>query len=227
MKAANSCKQKDAASLGALAYAYQQGDKSILGFAPNADQLEFVAGALERPHAFFDWIVTQSKDDNSKAIIHAARKYLAVATWQWDKACILAGALLSVMADLPHVETAEPFKGPFPFWVALDKHTPQGKEVLRRIGIERKIPYRQLIWSSFYFESGQVNKLLPSPWWEAEKEWRLRRAGLTVNKSEELWFTVRDSVQNALVEEAARLKDKLGKPPISKPQEPIQKNIFE
>ncbi|MGA7160959.1 MAG: hypothetical protein WBZ48_08145 [Bacteroidota bacterium] len=204
--ASRSVKQKDAASLGALAYAYQEGDASMMDCVPDSQMVKIVSGALKRPVAFFEWIIPQCKNEHSLAIIHAAQKYLPVATWQWDKGCILAGALLSTMSNLPIVEQAETPEERFPFWVALDKHTPQGKLVLKEIATQQNISHRQLIWASFYFESARVNYLVPSPWWEAEKAWRFRRAGISVEFAEGLWARVSPFVRDHLKDESAMLQ---------------------
>jgi hypothetical protein len=53
----NAAKQKDAAGLGALAYAYREGDASMTDCVPNRRILGIVSEALRRPGAFFDWVV--------------------------------------------------------------------------------------------------------------------------------------------------------------------------
>jgi hypothetical protein len=94
----------------------------------------------------------------------------------------------------------------FPYWVALDKHTPEGKESLRRIGIKYGLAYRQLIWAGFYCESTTVNALEPSPWFEVERVWRLRKAGLTLNSAMELWIRVRPILRAELSASAECLR---------------------
>src|SRR5262249_36744741 len=97
-------------------------------------------------------------------------------------------------------------EGAFPYWVALDKHTPQGKEILQEIAREHSISYRHLIWSGFYFESAKVNALGESPWWNAEKRWRLTRAGLASEAAEQLWERVRGVIAERLQPEAEELR---------------------
>jgi len=206
LSVSRAAKQKDAAGLGALAYAYQEGERSMLDCAPDPQLLKLVSEALRRPAPFFDWVSRQSKAEQSNNVIRAAQKYLAAATWNWDKACILAGALLSTKGDMPVLEPAQVTKGKFPYWVALDKHTPQGKLVLKEVAVQMNSSYRQLIWASFYCESARVNRLVSSPWWEAEKTWRLRRAGLTVGSAEALWSRAHSSVRERLMSEAAHLR---------------------
>lgn len=203
---AKAAKQKDAAGLGALAYAYREGDHSMLDCIPDKHILRMVSEALQRPAAFFEWVLGQSRSEQSENVIRAAQQYLPAATWQWDKASILAGALLSTIGDMPMIEPADTPSEEFPHWVALDKHTPQGKIALREIANQVNTSYRGLIWASFYCESTRVNSLLLSPWWDAEKTWRLRRAGLSLESAEKLWARTRFLVRQRLEAEAVSLK---------------------
>jgi len=209
LRTTRSAKQKDAAGLGALAYAYQEGDRSMLEDVPDEQTLKTVARALDRPKEFFDWVREESKSPQRTDVILAAQQYLPAATWQWDKACILGGALLATLSDIPAVELLDQFEGEFPYWVALDKHTAEGKVALKDVAREIKAPYRQLIWASFYCESTRVNKLLSSPWFDAEKAWRLRRTGLSLESAEELWSRARPLIQERLEEEALTLKNSI------------------
>jgi hypothetical protein len=206
---AEASKQKDAAGLGALAHAYQEGDKSMLGTVPDERALKIVAEALTRPHDFFGWVLGQSQSQQSKSIIRAAERYLAVATWQWDKACILAGALLATVSEIPSIHSANTpnLEKEFPYWTALDKHTDEGKAALREVAKLLRIAYRQLIWVSFYCESAAANKLLPSPWFEAERAWRFERAGLSLESATELWFRARPLVRKRLEAQARALRE--------------------
>jgi hypothetical protein len=200
-------KQKDAAGLGALAHAYQEGDQSMLDCVPDRYVLRIVSAALQRPKGFFQWVLGRSKTQRAADVIWSAQRYLSAATWQWDKACILAGALLATIGDVPtSLECADMPQGEFPYWVALDKHTPQGKVALSEVAKEVNTSYRRLIWASFYCEGARVNNLLPSPWWDAEKTWRLRRAGLSLSAAEDLWSRSRPLVHERLAEAATSLR---------------------
>jgi hypothetical protein len=165
-----------------------------------------VSEALRRPSAFFEWAQAGCKSPAAQQIVDAARRYLAAATWGWDKACIIAGAFLATTVGVPESRKSSSGGGPFPYWVALDKHTPQGKEVFQEIARERSIPYRHLIWSSFYFESAKVNALAESPWWNAERAWRLTRAGLTTDAAEHLWEGLCAVIAERLRPEAEKLR---------------------
>jgi len=205
-------KQKDAAGLGALSYAYHEGDQSMLDIVPEQRSLRIVAEALKRPQPFFEWAKSECKTERQISVVEAAQRYLPAATWEWDKTCILAGAFLATMGEIPEPKSGETSASEFPFWVALDKHTPQGKPVLSDVAGKLRVSYRQVMWASFYFESAMVNGLCESAWWEAEKQWRLRRAGLSVEEGAALWSRARHLVREQLVAEASRLRETLASP---------------
>jgi len=48
--------------------------------------------------------------------------------------------------------------------------------------------------------------LLPSPWFEAERTWRLRRAGLSLGAAEELWARAKPILERRLETEASLLR---------------------
>ena len=206
LRVASAEKQKDAAGLGTLAYAFSEGDQTILDVVPDRWALRTVSEALRRPLAFFEWAQGNCTSPTALQIVDAARRYLAAATWGWDKACIIAGAFLATTVGVPESRKASNTEGAFPYWVALDKHTPQGKEILHEIARERSISYRHLIWSSFYFESAKVNALGESPWWKAERAWRLTRAGLTAEAAEQLWEGLHAVIAERLRPEAEELR---------------------
>jgi hypothetical protein len=206
LNVAGCAKQKDAAGIGALAYAYKEGDHSMADYVPDEWTLRIVAEALKRPAEFFDWAARECLSERGLRIIKSARQYLAAATWEWDKACILAGALLAAIYEVPIAEPAKTQEDEFPYWVALDKHTPQGKAALHHVALQLKVSYRQLIWVSFYCESATVNALRPSPWFEAEKYWRLRKSGLSISLANDLWLYARDYVRERLFTETTLLK---------------------
>lgn len=206
LRVTRSTKQKDAAGLGALSFAFHEGEQSMLDLVPSTRALRILSEALDRPNAYFDWAISQCSSEDCRQIVTAARKYLPAATWGWDKATILAAAFLATSHHIPPVKSAHPSTSMFPYWVALDKHTPQGKEALRRIADANKVGYRQLIWAGFYCESSVVNVLEPSDWFEAEKSWRLRKAGLNWEEAMELWNYLRPAIFEELSSSAESLR---------------------
>ncbi len=206
MEVARTVKQKDAAGLGALAFAFHEGDLSTLSAVRDERALRIVSAALDRPDEFLEWADSHAESEPAKSVVSSARRYLAAATWGWDKACILAGAFLAANDGVPECGPGPVFALDFPFWAALDKHTPEGKSALQQLGFEVRVPYRQLIWAGFYFESAAVNSLLNSPWWTAEMTWRLGKAGLSVESACALWDRVGPRLRERIAPHADALR---------------------
>jgi len=222
LSAARSAKQKDAAGLGALAFAFHEGDKSMEDVVPSRRDLRIVSEAVSRPAEFFGWATTQCRSECEASVVRVAREYLPAATWGWDKATILAGAFLAVSAGLPPLPPGELMGTDFPYWVALDKHTPEGKEALHQVGVSQGERYRQLIWASFYCESAVVNRLCPSVWFAAEREWRLRKAGLTLDAAAQLWSRVGPALQAHLGPMADELRKRVEGGPMGQDEFPLE-----
>ena len=214
---ATAIKQKDAAGLGALADAYYQSkqvlkeDKSIFKFVPDKSIFNTLVDGLNDPAEFFQSLHKSSKSDNSIAIIKVAEQFYPLAHKSWDKAIIMAGALLSTVTDIPPVRKAENPEGDFEYWAGIDKHTPQGADALRDVAKTLNINITQLKWVSFYFESARCNEMEKSPWFEAEMKWKLCQQQLSFEAAEEIWLKARDLVSERLAKVAVILQMKLSK----------------
>lgn len=203
-----SVKNKDAAGLGALAWAYHEGDRSMVDLVPDPWALRVVGEGIARPKDYLGWAGAQAAPGDATRVVEAAGRYLAAATWGWDKACILAGAFLAAKCPTPiaRPEVTRAPDGSFPLWVALDKHTPDGKRALRILASDLGVSYRRLIWSGFYYESAVVNAMMPSPWFAAERRWRLRKTGLTEEAAARLWERARQRLPDQLSSAVADLQ---------------------
>jgi hypothetical protein len=206
LRVSRATKQKDAAGLGALAFALHEGDESMLDLVPSDEALQLVAAGLDQPAEHFKWTLARCSSAAGQAVIEAAKRYLPSATWGWDKATILAAAYLAGSGEVPDPKPAGPSVRAFPYWVALDKHTPEGKDALRKVAATWHLSYRQLIWAGFYFESALVNASEPSQWFQIEQCWRLRKAGLDSKSAEDLWRRVRPLLSAQLSSEGERLR---------------------
>jgi hypothetical protein len=207
LAAARSVKQKDAAGLGALAHAYREGDVSMLPFVPNPRGLKIVAESLARPQEFFAWARAEAQSEAALGVVAKAQNYLAAATWEWDKACILAGAYLAIDTHFPVLPSERvASEAEFPYWAALDKHTDEGKVAIKEVAKQIKTSYRHLLWVSFYYESATVNELSPSPWFDAERSWRLGRVGLSSDEATDLWSRAKPALRSRLEPEADALR---------------------
>jgi hypothetical protein len=204
-KVATTIKNKDAAGLGTLAHALSEGDKTVFSDDEDDLHIKIVSEAIQRPSDFFAWLNSRCETTLHSQLVQVARRYLSSATWPWDKAFILAGSYLGVIKGIPSAEHIKPTIGDFPYWVALDKHTPQGKDALRRVAKEIGCQYRQLIWTSFYLESAQANAQSPSIWWDREIQWRFGKAKLTVAEARHLWDAAKPRLTSMLSDESAKL----------------------
>lgn len=206
-KVAESKKNKDAAGLGSLAYEYSSGNESAATDSPDCLAVRIVASGLERPDAFFNWMESKSLNLEQKKVIASARLLFKQASWQWDKAFCIAASYLA-MSSLPIVEpSASNFESSFPTWVAIDKHTPEGRAAIQRAGAKLKIPPKQLSWISFYLESAKVNYLVDSPWWDAERKWRFSQLGISESYAFGVWHEASEVIKEELHLQTLRIND--------------------
>jgi hypothetical protein len=204
-RVARAVKVKDAAGLSSLAYALVNGDASVLVGSRDDAHVTRLAEAISRPGDFWDWAIRQASGDRERSVIESAHLAHRRGGWPWDQACIQAAAYLVVAEGL---STAGVAKSGIecPLWVALDKHTPQGKVVLREVAKREGFPWRELLWTSFYFEGARTNEATDSIWWSREVEWRMGRVGLDQEAGRRLWGRARPFVAEALRAEAESLR---------------------
>ncbi len=207
VRVAAAVKVKDATGLGSLAYALTKGKESVLAYEWAARHVERVAAAIREPSASWSWARERAADERGRAVVEAARQAYRRGGWPWDQAFMLAAACLAVSEDAPAAQRAAPVRAEFPFWVALDRHTPRGKLVLREVARREGFNLSQLRWTSFYFEGARTNEAVPSAWWDAEVEWRLRQVGLDPVSGREFWDRAGPAVEAALAGEAAALRE--------------------
>lgn len=203
---AESTKFKDAAGLGTLAYIASEGDDSVFDGTEEDRLIRIVAEGIKRPSDYWNWVIEEGRSKGLSWQIQKMRSFVPWATWPWDKAFILATALLTNNRVEHRSEAIEKVGGDFPYWVAIDKHTDEGKIALKAVAKRVGCPYRRLNWVSYYCESAVVNDLNGSLWWEREKRWRLGRVGLTPNEADELWQSARAHFYDAVSSDAEKLK---------------------
>jgi hypothetical protein len=191
-------KVKDAAGLGTLAYALSKDDETVFEGCPEDRDIRIVLNAIQRPKDFWPWVLKQALADVQRALVDAAYKAFKGGGWPWDRAFMQAAAYLAITQGVPVVPRGETTSGAFPYWVALDKHTPAGKTALREVAKRLKLPARQVMWVSFYCESALANHRSPSYWWERETRWRLKQVGLTPEAAQTLWQTLQPLVAELL-----------------------------
>lgn len=203
IKAARSIKNRDAAGLGYLAYKLYEGDTSMLSGTQDDRHIKIVANAIRRPDDFWNWLQQNQTEIKGRPVCDNAIKFKNIGR-PIDRAVISAAAYLSIY-NLPVVTAADSPVGtekPFPFWVALDMHTPQGKRVLKDVARDLHINLRQLEWSLFYFEGSVANDSTPSPWWERNCHWQFQKLALPQEEAHLLWGPAKPQVIEALAEDS-------------------------
>ena len=208
---ARSVKFKDAAGLGSLGYALSEGDTSVLSGSDEDNYIRHIGDAIKDAKKYWKWVSSICSNDREAILIERAEKVYRKGGWPWDKAFIQAAAYLAVNDGIPKPQMVDKSnrEEKFPFWAALDKHTPQGKTALREVANQTRIPWRQLNWVSFYFESAIVNNLAPSRWWEKEREWRLGKAGLSVYEAKSVWAKAKPLFIELLKHESGHLEQRI------------------
>ncbi len=203
-----STKIRDATGLGYLAYYLAQNDRSVLRDGPEDRTIRVVARALVHPDRFRRWVQQQSLPHGAREMVDHALRFLRAGR-PLDCAIVTAAAWLACDGPMPTVTAAPEPDGPFPYWVALDRHTPEGRRALRDIARDLHVPLPQLEWCGFYFEGSATNASQPSPWWQRYSRWCFERVGLDPAEAHLLWAPVRPQLEAALTEEARDLHREL------------------
>ena len=208
IKVTLSTKYRDASGLGYLAFALIEGDQSVLNGTADDKHVKIIANAIQRPDDFWQWIAAHKKSEQQTAVIENAIRFKREGLPQ-DKAIIQSAAYLALTEQIPPRKQLQPADQAFPYWVALDKHTPEGKRVMRDIARDLHIPLPQLEWTCFYFEGSKANGEIPSRWWNRHSEWHFRKIGLSAEEAHLLWEPAKPQVLEALAEESRRLQNEL------------------
>ncbi len=203
-----SVKQKDAAGLGAMAYELSKGDTTVIS-DPIADHsIQIISEAIKRPNEFWLWVENESSVDQ-KRLIEKAHSAFKHGGWPWDRAFMQAAALLAVTNGIPIVTNSYKFEQreiEFPFWIAIDKHTREGKEIIKLAAEKTGQNARIISWLFFYFASSVENEMAPSYWWKRENEWRLHKLGFSLSEAENAWRKIYPIIQDLLREKEENLK---------------------
>jgi hypothetical protein len=208
IKVAGTAKCRDAAGLGYLAHALFEGDTSVLDGSPEDRDLKLVAGSIKRPDDFWQWIAEQEKSDRQAALIRNARRFKNEGLAR-DRAVARAAAHLVLSSPCPPITAVAPPEQVFPFWIAFDRHTIEGKLALRDVARDLHIPLPQLEWSCFYFEGAKTNAQIDSQWWERYCRWLFKKVGLPAEEAHLLWEPARPQVVEALARESRQLQNEL------------------
>ena len=208
IRVARAAKARDATGLGYLAYAFSEGDDTVLTGTADDKAIKIVASAIRRPDDFWQWISWQKTSDTGKILIDNAARFKK-AGLPHDKAVIQAAAYLTATGPLPPVTESQPLEPKFPYWVVFDNHTSEGQRVLRDIARDLHISLPQLEWTYFYFEGARTNRENHSTWWDRHSQWHFKKIGLAPNEAHLLWDPAKVQVKEALAQESRQLKNEL------------------
>jgi hypothetical protein len=203
-------KNKDAAGLGSLAYELSQGDRSVLKGESTDSVIINVANGLTNPKEFWKFPNLPAMLTEEQNIILKKSYYgFKQASWTWDKAFAISTAVLSLNSQLPLINNVIIHENKLPIWVAFDKHTTVGKNILSSVARSKGLDVELVYWMSFYFESAMLNEYQESYWWQREMNWRLMKFGLDISQAEDIWNKIRPDVSNFLKEEGEKLENDL------------------
>jgi hypothetical protein len=201
-------KVRDATGLGFLAYALSREDSTVMNQTADDRALKLVAKAIRNPAEFWEWASAQGIDSQRQTVVGLARRY-AEGGRPHDQAVVQAAAYLAVSAPLLEPEPAPPADTPFPYWVVFDRHTSEGKRVLRDVARDLHIPLPQLEWCFYYYEGAVANAEAPSPWWRRYCQWHFERIDLREQEAHLLWEPARAQIVDALAEDSHRLQTEI------------------
>jgi len=197
IKVTRSAKSRDAAGLGYLASALIEGDTAVLTGSSDDKHVKIIADAIKRPDDFWQWIAARKKSDEQVALVENAMRFKHAGLPR-DKAVIQAAAYLATIEKIPSRHQQPPPDQAFPYWIAFDKHTPEGKLALRDVARDLHIPPPQLEWTFFYFEGAKTNGEIPSKWWDRNCRRLFKKVGLPIEEAHLLWEPAKPQMIEAL-----------------------------
>ncbi len=199
IKTARSVKNQDAAGLGAMAYAASKGE--LVPEQLSQDRaIRIVSSSIQRPDDFWAWFDAESQTRPSPRLWSPGR-----GATLFDRAIIQAAAYLAVTTEPPELSTSDSIDDRFPYWIAFDHHTREGRRGLADISRDLNIPLAQLRWILFYFEGARTQKRITSVWWDRYCRWQFEKVGCIPEQAHLIWQTARPQLIAALTEEARRL----------------------
>jgi hypothetical protein len=205
IKASLTVKTQDAMGLGYLAYALCRGDRSVLDGGAGDRPIKIIAKAIQKPQRFWEWIQGTAKTALQRQFITNAMHYKNAGRPR-EQAVLRAAAYLAVEAEtLPVTNGIAPSQNPFPYWVAFDGHTSQGRRAIRDVARDLYMPPTQLEWAMFYFEGAQTNACMPSKWWQRSTQWHFQKTGLAADEAHLLWTPAKPQVMAALADDSRQL----------------------
>ena len=197
IKVTRATKSREAAGLGYLANALVDGDATVLNGTPDDKHVKIIANAIKRPDDFWQWIAASKIPDKKMVLVENAKRFKDEGLPR-DRAVILAAAYLAMIGEIPSGKQLPPADQAFPYWVAFDKHTTEGKLAMRDVARDLHIAPPQLEWTCFYFEGAKTNGEIPSKWWNRNCDRHFKKIGLPVEEAHLIWEPAKPQVIEAL-----------------------------
>lgn len=210
-------KNKNAFALGTLARQIVRGN-----YKPDnnvSDEQKGIIGglseAIKSPKKFWSWVTEQEEYEANKFSVEAAKSALPKASFEGDKDMIYAAAYLMLAEPIPQVNVISPTnKSNFEYWIAFDKHTSIGKDILEEASKQVGILPARGERLAFYIEGAKCNKIVNSPYWDILLKWQIERMGMSFSEAEDYWNTMKPIIINSLGDQVNKLKSRLANPPI-------------
>lgn len=140
------------------------------------DEIVYLSKVLKDPEKFWEEIKDFSGYDGERVRIESAQKALPKAKFPDDKAMMYAAARLAIKEKVPEVETIQPITTPnFPYWVAFDKHTEDGKWILQLVAERLNMNAHAVGRMTFYFAGVVCNNVTNSPFYDLLVQWRYKQ----------------------------------------------------
>lgn len=211
-KITSTVKNKNAWGLSKLAVKFNQGSYKLDPTVPddvNAGII-FISKVLKNPDGFWVELGGFVGYDAQEFRVHAAKKALSRAKFPDDKAIIYAAAYLAVAETVPEVQATQPIHNPnFPYWIAFDKHTADGKLILRMVADKLSLTIHDVMRLTFYKAGVICNQVNNSPYFDMLLKWRDKQMETVLPR----WNEVEQEIIRLTKGEAEQLKERISNPP--------------
>lgn len=196
-KITRSVKNKNVAGLAALVSDYRKGNYGVLdGLVDDEiENIKSISNAIDTPKQFWTFIRNLPGYQGNYNRIESAVKATAKATFEHDKLLMFAASCLTAENQIPDTLFTQPNNDSnFPYWIAFDKHTTRGKEILIEASNKINLDSRFGMKLAFYFEGSICNQIVDSPYWTCLVNWEMRRMGFSIPKASQIWEELKQIV---------------------------------
>ena len=97
----------------------------------------------------------------------------------------------------------------FPYWIAFDKHTDAGREIIIEAAQQINISPHHAMQLSFYLEGAVCNAITNSPFWQLAKDWQMERIGVTYSQANIMWERLKPIIIELTKDKAIELKERI------------------